>query len=267
MITATFGTRADGRPLTYRAGTHLLCTGCSGAGKSKTADALLYSLLADNPEEEMGICILNPKMVGFEWAAESPRVRLFDDLNVMESVWQAVWSEIQRRYTLMEVGADGEKVLPRGVGTLFVFTDELPSLVSSDGALVQPASSKAIRDNMTKTLRLGRMAGVNLVSFSQFCDGTSVGGTGARALYDSRIVMRVMSNSEVSMATGMAESEISDNLSSFLPGEVLARTVKGEPFVRGWADYRTDGELLDAVRLLPDAPEPDFGFLARRGLA
>ncbi len=266
MIEATFGTRADGRPLTFKAGTHLLCTGCSGAGKSKTADALLYSLLADNPEEEMGICVLNPKMVGFEWSAKSPRVRLFDDLGVMESVWQAVWSEIQRRYTVMEVNANGEKVLPSGVGTLFVFTDELPSLVSSDGALVQPASARSIRDNMIKTLRLGRQARVFALSFSQFAEGGSVGGTGARALYDARIVMRVMSNSEVSMATGMAENEISDNLSSFLPGEVLARTVKGEPFVRGWANYHTDRELLNAVSTLPDGPEPDFSFLARRGL-
>lgn len=266
MIEATFGTRADGRPLKFKAGAHLLCTGCSGAGKSKTADALLYSLLADNPGEELGICVLNPKMVGFEWCAKSPRVRLYDDLNVMESVWQAVWSEIQRRYALMEVNEDGERVLPAGVGTLFVFTDELPSLVSSDGALVQPASSKSIRDNMIKTLRLGRQARVFALSFSQFAEGGSVGGTGARALYDARIVMRVMSNSEVSMATGMAESEISDNLSSFLPGEVLARTVKGEPFVRGWANYHTDRELLDAVKRLPAAPEPDFGFLARRGL-
>lgn len=266
MIEAAFGTRADGRPLIFRAGTHMLCTGCSGAGKSKTADALLYSLLADNPDEEFAICILNPKMVGFEWSTQSPRVRLFDDLNVMESVWQAVWSEVQRRYALMEIGDDGERVLPHGVGTLFVFTDELPSLVSNDGALVQPASSKSIRDNMIKTLRLGRQAGVFSMSFSQFSDGNSVGGTGARALYDSRIVMRVMSNSEVSMATGMMESEISDNLSSFLPGELLARTVKGEPFMRGWANYHTDRELLAAVRKLPKAPEPDFEFLARRGL-
>ena len=269
MITAEFGYRADAKPLVFRESAHLLCIGCSGAGKSKAADALMWGMLRDNPpNEDFCIIINNPKMVGFEWAAKSPRVKLYSDLTQFESVWTAVWAEVQRRYALMKIDEDGTRVLPNGVGALFVFTDELPSVIGNEGALLPPASVKSIKDDMLKVLRLGRQARVYALSFSQFAEGGNVGGTAARALYDNRICMRVTSDSEVTMATGISESEVgNDNLTTFLPGEVLARLEKGVPFVRGWSDHYTDKELNELVEKLPTPKTPDFGFLAQRGLA
>lgn len=269
MIKSIWGSRADGRPLIYREGCHVLCVGTTGSGKSKLADALLYGLLRDvRPQDDIEIVVNNPKMVGFEWVRSSPRVRLYDDLSKFEGVWVSVWEEVMRRYSVMEFDGCGTRRLPESMGPLFVFNDELPSMVGNEGALLPPASVKSIKDSMLKVLRLGRQARVYVFSFSQFAEGGNVGGTAARNLYDNRICMRVTSNSEVAMATGISESELgSDNLTAFLSGEVLARMEKGTPFVRGWADYYEDRELIKLLGTLEAPKEPDFNFLKRRKLA
>lgn len=252
---------SGGEPIYYDGCTHLLCIGTTGSGKTVTLNALLWAMLVEQ-QSDAAIIVMNPKRVGMAWAAESPRVRLYNDVTQMESVYQAITDEMMRRYYMLQEGEVTEDDLP----PLYIVQDEMAALLG--GGLLLKKTADSIKENLQQLLILARQAKIFVLAFTQTALSEYCAGTLTRANFSSTIIMHVSNSSELAMAANLSESDVSAtmNPTNFQKGEILAATEQGKDFKRGLADYHPPAELLKAMPGLKDAEPADFAFLDRRGL-
>jgi hypothetical protein len=192
-LKAVVGLDQSSRPSTINFGhtltPHMLIAGTTGSGKTNAEQLLVHNLASYNTPQDIRIVLIDVEKRGLRWRVFNHLAHLAHPVVTDETEAQRVlaWSvaEIDRR-------REQQRTSPR----LFLFVDEMQSLVQLDGVVAPIA----------RIAEMGREYGVHFVGAVQNPTKENIGHSDIQRCIPTRLVGRVANATAAYVATNQRSS-------------------------------------------------------------
>lgn len=249
---------------------HLLIAGATGSGKSVCLNTILLSLLTTRTPDEVGLILVDPKMVELQLYEAIPHLLtpIVTDMTKVPGVLEWAVDEMERRYRHLSLAKvrslkdynklgekklrqllgdwfdSGEKPTPRRFPSVVVVIDEFADLMVS--------ASKDVELLIQRLAQKSRAVGIHVILATQRPSREVVTGI-IKSNLPTRISFKVTSsiNSRVVLDQVGAERLIGN-------GDMLFHPPGTSILVRAQGVYVSDGEIHEIVDWWRRQAKPDY---------
>ncbi|MCQ2752584.1 MAG: hypothetical protein MJ189_05785, partial [Coriobacteriales bacterium] len=152
------------QPTGVKKHTSCIFNGIPGSGKSCAFASSVLEILKSNTAavgqiNPSGVIIINPKQVGFESWENLPMVRVYNDINQIPQIMQAL-VDYHSLVTSILVDRSIDNINGTELPYYYVMFDEASSIIGADSLLTTKSDVDAILTNLNLCLKLGRASGL-----------------------------------------------------------------------------------------------------------
>jgi len=188
---------------------HLMVAGSTGTGKTVFLNALIISLLYQNPPENLRLILIDPKRVEFSIYRDLPHLLAPPILNAHYAVNALKWliGEMERRFDLLakercrDIASYNQAISKKGNGLMpyiVLVIDELADLMAAKG--------REIEAGIVRLAQMARAVGIHLVVATQRPSVEVITGL-IKANITSRVTFQVASQVDSRTVLDMAGAE------------------------------------------------------------